>query len=261
MPQQTPFWAPSFAFFAVAAVTALGQPTTNVISNGQFASRAKQAYVFAQKEFATNTHNANAACQLGRASYDWAVFATNAEQRAGIAQTGIAACREVLASDSQSAPGHYYLAMNYGELAEAEAPSMAAYKLIRDIEREFKSASELDERLDFGGPPRCLGLLYRDAPIWPISIGSRRKAREFLDRAAALAPDYPENELNLVESHVQWHQAAEAEKAWHALATIWPAARTNLTGVAWEQSWNDWTTRRAAVKADFQKTFKRELKP
>jgi tetratricopeptide (TPR) repeat protein len=151
--------------------------------------------------------------------------------------------------------------MDYGELAEAEAPSLAAYKLIWEIEREFKTAAELDERLDYAGPARCLGLLYRDAPGWPISLGSRHKALEFLDRAAALAPDYPENQLNLVESHVRWHQSGEADKAWQKLAALWPVARTNLTGVAWEASWDDWTKRRAAVKADYQKVFRRALEP
>ena len=221
----------------------------------------QQAFARAQREFAAQPGEADAACHLGRASYDWAEFATNAEQRAAVAQAGIAACRQLLAREPKSAPGHYYLAMDYGELAQAEAPSLAAYKLIREIEREFKAAADLDERLDFAGPPRCLGLLYRDAPGWPISIGSKHKAREFLEHAAALAPDFPENQLNLVESHVRWHQAAEAEKAWRKLAAIWPAARTNLAGVAWEQSWDDWTTRRAAAKTDFQKAFKRALEP
>ena len=148
-----------------------------------------------------------------------------------VAQAGIAACRQLLARDPKSAPAHYYLAMDYGELAQAEAPSMAAYKLIREIEREFKAAADLDERLDFAGPPRCLGLLYRDAPGWPISIGSKHKAREFLERAAALAPDYPENQLNLVESHVRWHQAPEAEKAWQKLEASGPPPKP--TSRAW----------------------------
>ena len=75
--------------------------------------------------------------------------------------------------------------MNFGELAEAEAPSIAAYKLVNEIEREFKAAADLDEHFDYAGPARCLGLLYRDAPGWPISIGSKHKAREWLERAAA----------------------------------------------------------------------------
>ncbi len=111
--------------------------------------------------------------------------------------------------------------------------------------------------MDFAGPPRCLGLLYRDAPGWPVSIGSKHKARELLEHAAALAPDFPENQMNLAESQVRWHQPAEAEKTLQKLDAIWPAARTNLAGEAWEPSWDDWTTRRAAAQTEFQKTFKR----
>ncbi len=248
--------APSGAgltIFLLAAATALGQLATNAV----FAARAHQAFVRAQQEFAARPGQADAAIHLGRASYDWAEFATNSAQRAVVAQAGIGACRQLLAREPKSAPGHYYLAMDYGELAIAEAPSIAAYKLIGEIEREFKAAANQDERLDFAGPPRSLGLLYRDSPGWPVSIGSKRKAREWLEHAAALAPDFPENQMNLLESHILWHQADEAEKAWQKLAAIWPAARTNLAGVAWEQSWDDWTTRRAAARADFLKAFKR----
>jgi len=241
----------------LAMCSVLGQAATN----GTFAVRAERAFVLAQKEFAAHPEIATNAWQLGRTSYDWAEFATNTEQRAAVAQVGIDACRKLIARDPKSAPGHYYLAMDYGELAEAESPSMAAYKLIREIEHEFTTAAELDEHYDYAGPVRCLGLLYRDAPSWPISIGSKRKAREYLERAATLAPDYPENHLNLVESNVTWHQADEAEKAWQKLAVVWPAAQTNLAGVAWEPSWNDWATRKQKVQADFQKTFKEPLKP
>jgi hypothetical protein len=241
----------------LAAMVARGEPATNDL----FAARARVAFNEAQQDWTAHPTQAGAACRLGRASYDWAEFATNSEQRAKVSQAGITACRRMVTQEPKSAAAHYYLAMDYGELAEAEAPSLAAYKLIWEIEREFKTAAELDERLDYAGPARCLGLLYRDAPGWPISLGSRHKALEFLDRAAALAPDYPENQLNLVESHVRWHQSGEADKAWQKLAALWPVARTNLTGVAWEASWDDWTKRRAAVKADYQKVFRRALEP
>jgi tetratricopeptide (TPR) repeat protein len=257
MPLPTPRRAQGFALFMLAALAAVAQPTTNAV----LAARAGQAFDRAQKEYAAQPEDAPAACQLGRATYDWAEFATNAEQRGTIAQVGIAACRQLVARDPGSAAGHYYLGMDYGELAEAEAPSLAAYRLIREIENEFKTAAELDERLNSAGPVRNLGLLYRDAPGWPLSIGSRHKAREYLERAAALAPDYPENQMNLLETHLRWHQAAEAEAAWRKLNAIWPAARTNLAGAAWDFDWADWTFRREVAKGDFQKAFKRPLEP
>jgi hypothetical protein len=254
MPLQTPFRAQGFAILLLVAlaVTASAQ----VATNRAFAARAENEFSAAQKQFAAHPGDAAVAWQFGRASFDWAEYATNETQRAALAQTGINACRQSLARDPKSASAHYYLAMNFGQLAEAEAPSIAAYKLVKEIEHEFKAAAELDEKLDFGGPLRCLGLLYRDAPSWPISIGSKRKAHEFLDRAAALSPEFPENQLNLAESQVRWHQPAEATKALKKLDALWPSAQTNLVGEVWAKSWDEWTVRRAAVKAEFQKTFK-----
>ena len=99
--------------------------------------------------------------------------------------------------------------MNLGQLARTE--TLGALKLVREMEREFKTAAELDGHFDYAGPERSLGLLYRDAPGWPVSIGSRRKAREWLEQAEKLAPEYPENHLNLVESYLQWHDRAGGE--------------------------------------------------
>jgi tetratricopeptide (TPR) repeat protein len=235
----------------LAAVSACGQPATN----RTFALRAETAFARAQTQFAEHPDDATVAWHFGCASFDRAEYATNETQRAALAQTGIAACRQALARAPKSAPAHYYLAMNLGQLARTEI--LGALKLVKEMEVEFKTAAELDARFDFAGPDRCLGLLYRDAPGWPASIGSKHKAREWLDRAAALAPDFPENQLNLAETQVRWHQPAEAEKALKKLDAVWPAARTNLVGEAWEPSWDEWTARRGAVRAEFQKAFKR----
>jgi hypothetical protein len=94
----------------------------------------------------------------------------------------------VAGQEPKSAPAHYYLAATLGELAQAEAPSIAAYLRVYEVEREFKTAAELDVRLDHAGPARTLGELYFQAPGWPLSIGSKDLAREWLERAAALAP-------------------------------------------------------------------------
>jgi tetratricopeptide (TPR) repeat protein len=136
--------------------------------------------------------------------------------------------------------------MDLGQLARTEL--LGALKLVKEMEREFKTAAGLDEKFDFAGPERNLGLLYRDAPGWPASIGSKRKARNFLERAVKLAPDYPENHLNLAESYLQWRENDSARLKLNALDSLWPKAQTNFTGEKWEQSWSDWSTRRDAVR-------------
>ena len=213
-----------------------------------YAERAEKAFYQAQRQFQSAPTNATNAWNFARTTFDFCQFATNDAERAEIAQQGIAACKQQLARALKSAPDHYYLAMNYGELADAWAPSVAAYKLVKEVEHEFKVAAELDEHFDFAGPARNLGELYFQAPSWPFSIGSKHKAREFLERAASLAPEYPENLLNLAEAQLQWHLPADAAKTLQTLDARWPAALTNFTGGAWEESWEDWRSRRLAAK-------------
>jgi len=213
-----------------------------------FADRAGVEFHRTQTAFQSRSNDATAAWQFASACFDYADFATNETGRATVANLGIAACRQLLARESNSVPGHYYLAMNLGQLARAEAPSIAAYKLIREIEREFKTASELDAHFNHAGAVRSLGLLYRDAPGWPVSIGSRRRAREGLEQAVQLAPDYPENHLSLIESQLEWNDRKGAETGLKTLDALWPSAQTNFTGEAWEQSWDDWSTRREAAR-------------
>jgi len=239
------------AIVLLAAQSLLAQSATNQI----FIARAQTAFASAQKNYLSAT-NAVTARQLALASFDLADLATNDTARAEFARRGIEVCRAWVAREPKSAPGHYYLAMNLGELAQAEAPSIAAYKLVHEVEREFRLAAELDVRFDYAGPARTLGELYFQAPGWPLSVGSKHKAREWFERAAALAPEHPENLLNLAEAQLKWHQHETLEATMKKLESIWPAARTNFTGEAWERSWLDWNARRAAARTEFQKIFK-----
>jgi hypothetical protein len=221
-------------------------------TNGVFAARAEAEWHRAQTQFQLHPDDA-AAWQLARACVKFNDFATNNAGRAELANQGMAASRQSLARESNSAPGHYYLAIELGLLADTKR-NPAAFKMVREMERELKTADELDTHFDYAGPARCLGLLYRDAPGWPVSVGSRRKAREWLEYAAKIAPDYPENHLNLAEAHWQWKDREAADNALKTLDVLWPAAHTNLTGATWERSWDDWSARRDAVREKLNET-------
>ena len=151
----------------------------------EFAAYAKRNFQEAQAHYRKAPGEATAAWQFGRACFDLAEFATNNTERASLAEQGIAACRLALARESNSAPAHYYLGMNLAQLARTKG--LSALKLVDQMEREFTRARDLDEQLDYAGPDRNLGLLYRDAPVIG-SIGSRTRAREHLRRAVEVAP-------------------------------------------------------------------------
>jgi tetratricopeptide (TPR) repeat protein len=239
------FFAAIFIF--TAGIVFAGEAQVKI-----FAARAGAEFYRAQKQFQSDADNSTNAWQFARACYDLADFATNDAERAALAVQGIAACRQLVAHEPKSVPGHYYLAMNLGQLARTEL--LGALKLVREMEREFKTAADLDVHFDFAGPERCLGLLYRDAPGWPASIGSRRKAREFLEQAAKLSPDFPENILNLAESDLKWNERDEAKNELGALDALWPDAQKKFTGEIWERSWDDWTTRRDTARKKLGET-------
>jgi hypothetical protein len=211
---------------------------------------AHYAKVFreAQTVFERQPTNAVAAWQLARAFFDQADLATNATQRAGLARQGIAVARESVRLAPDSAAASYYLGLNLGQLADATR-SLGGLKLVGEMEQCFKRAGTLDASFDYAGPDRCLGLLYRDAPGWPISLGSRKKAGQHLERARELARDYPENHLNLLEGWLNWGErkkvAAEVETVEKVIVT----ARLKLTGVQWASSWADWNRRWRDIKA------------
>jgi tetratricopeptide (TPR) repeat protein len=209
------------------------------------AARARRLYSEADARFKKEPRNVEAAWQFGRACFDAAEFSTNSTERAEIAEQGIAACKQALVQNRDSAPAHYYLGMNLGEVAQTRG--LSALKLVDQMEREFELARTLDEQLDYAGPDRNLGMLYRDAPAW-ISVGSKSKARKHLIRAVELAPNYPENRLNLAEGYVKWSDHVGVRREYKALEEIWPKARTNLVGAAWSSSWVDWEQRLKQLK-------------
>jgi tetratricopeptide (TPR) repeat protein len=215
-------------------------------SQAEFAKRAEKAWQAAKARFDAQTNNAEAAWQFGRACFDWADFATSDRQREDIAQQGIAACQTLVQRDPKSAPGHYYLGMDLAQLAQTK--TLGALKIVGQMENEFTISLDLDAAFDNGGSDRNLGLLYRDAPGWPLSIGSRAKARQHLQQALKLAPDDPENSLNLIEAELQWGDRNDAARDLKRLDELWPKAREKFAGEDWESSWVDWTTRRERAR-------------
>ncbi len=220
-------------------------------------SRARLAE--ARGRFQADANNPTNAAQLACACYDAADIATNNAERASLAREGIASCRQSIAAKADYAGTHYYLGMNYGQLAHTDQ-FWSALTLVREMEHEFKTAAGLDPLFDYAGPERNLGLLYLQAP-GIVSIGSNRKGREFLESAVELAPDYPENLLNLAEVYLKWDEPDKASMELKLLEAAWPKAQTNFASKAWMENWDDWTTRRDEIaKALEKKSLKKSGK-
>ncbi len=221
--------------FVVAALLCLG-------TLGACAESAQEAharfYAETRKAWSVDPTNPANVIQFGRAAFDHAEFAAGNSQRSSIAEEAIGTLKTLLGRESKSGPAHYWLAMNLGQLARTK--TLGALKLVREMEREFLAAREFDKLQDFGGPDRNLGQLYFQAPGWPTSIGNHKKARVHVDEAVKLAPDFPGNQIALLEIATEAHDFKTAQAQIKGLTDRRAKAREKFSGPEWQDDWADW---------------------
>ena len=211
-----------------------------------FPARAERAFNEAKAAARKNPDDHAVSIQLARVAFDRAEYARDDDAREEIAQVGIAAARAVLARQSTNSAAHYWLGMNLGQLARTK--TLGALKLVREMEDEFHRARTFDPHTDYAGPDRSLGMLYRDAPGWPTSIGSRKKAREHFDLAIRLHPEFPDNQLGLLEAFDDWADRKSFPRQLVITEKIIADAKRKFVGEPWTSSWADWTQRLAKMK-------------
>lgn len=138
------------------------------------------------------------------------------------ARKGIVFARRARELEPDGVEGDYWFALNVGWLADVDR----TYGLdaVGEMQAALKRAIELDERYDFAGPLRVLGILYLRTPQPPASIGSPRKGLQLLRRAVELFPDYPENYLYLAEA---LHDSGRVDEAKESIRKVleakpWP---------------------------------------
>ncbi|SPE56286.1 conserved hypothetical protein [Verrucomicrobia bacterium] len=222
----------------LAVLAACADSPTNSVA--EFRAAAVANFETAQSRFRSEPTNTEAAWQFARSCFDLADVATNDVERASVAQEGIRISEAALASASNSAALHYYLGMNLAQLARTKG--LGALKILHQMQQQFGLVLELDERFDFAGANRNLGLIYRDAPSI-ISIGDRQQSQRHLERAVELASKYPENRLNLIEAYLKWGDRGAARRQLEELDKLWPSAHQEFVGAPWASSWADWQER------------------
>lgn len=222
----------------LATLTWLAPPAARAEPDRPFEARHRASYLAAKTNWLATPAQAAPAWRLARATFELAEFATNDTQRAQLADEGIRAARTALEHEPGNAPAHYYLGLNLGQLARTQL--LGALKLVNEMERHFKMAAELDPHLDHGGPDRNLGILYREAPGWPASIGSRSKARKHLEKAVQLHPDFPPNQLELLQAHLDWKERRHAEQVLPRVRSCMAGMDTKFSGEQWAWARDGW---------------------
>jgi tetratricopeptide (TPR) repeat protein len=210
-----------------------------------FTNHARRVYLDTLSLAEQHPDQAEVQARFARACFEWADYSDSARQREELALRGIEAARKSVALNPKLANGQYTLALNLGQLARTR--TLTALKIVQEMETAFLKAIALDPHLDYSGPHRALGILYQDAPNWPVSIGNRKKAREHFDQAVKLHPDYPGNPLCLIEAFLKWNEADSATERLASTQRVLVNARKQLTGATWASSWYEWDQRWSTV--------------
>jgi tetratricopeptide (TPR) repeat protein len=211
----------------------------------QALARAQKAYSLARSNYLASPAETQTAAALARACFELSELSKETERKAALAEEGIGAARFLLQRDPNNGEGVFFLALNLGELARTK--SIGALPLLRQMEKALLQAATINPHLEHAGPDRSLGLLYLETPGWPVSIGSKRKAREHLEQAVKLEPDYPDNHLSLLEAFVRWNDPALAGGIARYVKVL-PDAKKKYSGPEWEQAWHDWEERWQAIQ-------------
>ncbi len=218
-------------FLAALVSTVHAAPTA-------FQQLVEQLYQSTKEAYRDAPANEESGWRHARACFEWAEFAKANADRAALAEEGIAVSRELIQRFPKNAHGYYYLGMNLGQLARTR--TLTALGIVDQMEEAFEKARQIDPFVDYAGPDRYLGMLYRDAPGWPASIGNRKKARLHLLKAVELRPDYPENQIALLESLKDWGDKDDFLKYFGPAAVAIDKARSKLTGDYWSGRWKSW---------------------
>lgn len=209
--------------------------------NTNFHARAEATFAAAEKAWSQNSTNYEANIAVARTVFDLAEFAKENKDRERLAHIGIRAARAAIDTSRERVEGHYYLAMNLGQLARTKM--LSALKILDEMEAEWIASRAIDPKYDYAGPDRSLGILYLEAPGWPTSVGNKNKARIHLERAATLAPNCPENLISLMEAYIKWKDWAGLEKRMREYEKLLPAARKEFVGEEWDYEWSQWEQR------------------
>jgi hypothetical protein len=219
-----------------------------------FAGMAHEQLRQAKKKYDANPKDLDLAWRLGKAYFFVAEFTTDKAVHAELAEHGIAVCGRALAANPDSPEVAYYYALNQGQSARTKL--LGALSLVRQMENNLLNVAQAKPLFDFAGADRCLGLLYRDAPGWPISVGSNKKAKSHLLTSFALVPDHPENILVLLETWIKWKDYRQLKDDLPAGKAVLAKARKKLSGQEWAPFWDDWDRRWKVIQGRAEKMLR-----
>ncbi len=113
-------------------------------------------------------------------------FCTGRDEEMAVFETAQAYAERMIEIAPDRPDGHYLLAVAMGRVARVRGilQSLFMAKPMRD---RLENAVKLDP--NHVDALRVLSMMYNEAPGWPLSIGNKQKALEYVERAYELNPE------------------------------------------------------------------------
>jgi hypothetical protein len=127
---------------------------------------------------------------------------------------GIGAGERAIVLNQERVEGHFWVGVNLALFAEVSR-GIRGLRALRSARSELKRAIEIDERYHGAGPLRVLGRLEHKSP--KFVGGSRKRSRELLERALAIAPCNSVSLLYAAELAVSNGESKHASKLLESL--------------------------------------------
>jgi len=148
---------------------------------------------------------------LAEINYWLGEAADDADDKLAFFGEGVECGEAAVGIDENSLEGNFWLAVNRGAYGQ-EKGIMQSLAMVQPVKEAAEKAAEIDGGYFYGGPYRVLGRLYHKAPGFPLSIGSTKKAVEYLERAVEKGPKFFLNRLFLAEAYLSNRDRAKARE-------------------------------------------------
>ncbi len=192
------------------------------------ARQAAQAYAQA---LSADPKSEQAAWKLAR-TYYWIGKHSPEDQKLDIFQKGVDAAKKAIAINPKSAPGHFWLGVNYGVYGSAKG-IMESLSLVDPIKKEMAAVIALDPDFEAGGPYRVLGRLYfklpglfggdNDEAIKNLKIAVQKGPKRYLNHIYLAEVYYDEDEPGKAKELLEVVVAGPPEPGYEPETAEWKA--------------------------------------
>ena len=148
---------------------------------------------------------------LSEINYWLGEYADDADDKLAFFEEGVSCGKSGIEINADSLESNFWLAVNSGSYGQ-EKGIMQSLAMISPIKAAAEKALALDETYFYGGPWRVLGRLYHQAPGFPFSVGSTKKAAECLEKAVEIGPKFFLNRLFLAEVYISNRDKSKAKE-------------------------------------------------